>query len=101
MDWAPDASRPGLVALADPRGGVTLVALADCEEWASHMAVWHYRGSLRQAVGSVGATLRSKTGRLAGAAVGAAGAALSEAKFLVKDVKDSGLVRGVLGFFGR
>ena len=177
MDWAPDPSRPGLVALGDGRGAVVLVGLADLEDWARHMPVWHHRGAIRQvwapaaaclrgaccgekrdekraaqvfylpfdrarslslfdchtcftlsqlkspsnsfsrtrlrtargaeprpplqAVHSVADGLRSKVGKLATSAGGAAAGALSEAKFLARDIKDSRLVRGIGRLFGR
>lgn len=80
---------------------VHLVGLADLEDWAQHMPVSHHRHGLRQAVHQVAGGLRSQAGRLGGSVKGAAAGALSEAKHLVRDAKDSALVKGVLGFFGR
>jgi len=100
VDWAPDPSRPGMVGWGDGSGRVVLVGLPDAEEWARHMPIWHHRGGLRQAVHSVGTGLRSKTGRLASSTKAAAAGAMSEAKYLAKDVQGSAIVRGVLGFFG-
>lgn len=54
---------------------------------------------LPAAAQAVGAGLRSTGQSLAGTAKSAAAGALAEAKFLVKDVKEMALVKGVLSFF--
>eukprot|EP00615_Pteridomonas_danica_P005817 CAMPEP_0114332244 /NCGR_PEP_ID=MMETSP0101-20121206/2953_1 /TAXON_ID=38822 ORGANISM="Pteridomonas danica, Strain PT" /NCGR_SAMPLE_ID=MMETSP0101 /ASSEMBLY_ACC=CAM_ASM_000211 /LENGTH=2382 /DNA_ID=CAMNT_0001462853 /DNA_START=527 /DNA_END=7678 /DNA_ORIENTATION=- len=100
IDWAPDPAHPGIMAIGDKYGGIKLIGLSDIEEFAKHMPIRHHRsGGIRQAVSSVKAGLRTKTKGIASSTKAVAAGAFSEAKYLVKDVKEKGLLKGVMGFF--
>ena len=117
LDWAPDPNRPALAAVADESGTLHLLACGggggvggggragtcDLEEWARHMSVAHHAGvGLRQALHGTLQGVRNRGRELRGIATGAKegiSQALAEAKFIAKDLKESPVVQGLLGFF--
>ena len=102
IDWAPDPCRPGLAAIGDTTGTVHLVGLHDVEEWARHMSVAHHAGlGLRQVVHGTLEGVRSKTRGIASGAKEGISQAITEAKFIAKDLKESPVVQGLLGLFRR
>jgi hypothetical protein len=97
MDFAPNSHQPGLFGFGDKYGGVHLIGLEDLQEYAKHMPIRHHRSGLRLAAHSLKTGLKTKTKGIASSTK----AAISEAKYLVKDVKEKGLLKGVMGFFGQ